>query len=119
MVKSLLAASVAAFALIAPAAHADPPQYDCNFISVEDPTREEDWHTGVVVGYVVHAGFVSIRCDIVSGGVVVAPGPSSSGVGAAAVAEQWTFTGEFGPDTELCATATTDHGTYDHCRELA
>ena len=118
MVTKLLAASIAALSLAAPA-YADPPRYDCDFFEVADPTREEDWHTGAVVGYVAHAGFVTITCELRVNGVTVAPGWTSSGVGAAVVATQLTFTGSPADGLEICAEATTDHGMYDHCRDIS
>lgn len=118
MTKNLLAASLAALSFTAPAAQADPPHYDCDFFEVADPTREEGWHTGVLAGYVVHAGFVTITCELRVNGVTVAPGWTSSGAGAAVVAGQLTFAGSAN-GVELCAVATTDHGTYDHCRDIS
>lgn len=115
MTRNLLAAALAALALTAPAAHADPPQYDCRIAGYQNDTLSGPDHAGVMVGYAVHAeegGGVPLVCSIRVNGTEEFAAP-----GQGFVVAPFTFFATDSDDVDVCATVTTNHGPETTCRE--
>jgi hypothetical protein len=117
--KKIALASVAlsALAFNAPAAMADEPVFDCNFRSVQQDDATGQNFEGAVVGYVVHTGAVTIKCQITVNGSVVFETETGSGTGAATVSARITFAASDTDSVNLVAVATTEHGEHTKTHE--
>ena len=116
MLKKILLASLAvgALALNAPAAMADDPTYDCGFNSLQQEATTGQNYEGAVYGVVAHPGDtnVTITCYVqVNGSPAGNPVTGSGPAGFAVAGGQVTFEATPEDFVELCAVATTSHGT--------
>lgn len=120
MLKTILTCLVAAgsLAMTAPPASADDPTFGCGYraVSQDDLTG---WYVfeGVAYGHVAHqdGGQVTIRCYVKVNGVDVTTTPTGAGAAVAGTAGRISYQAYDTDVAQLCAEATTAHGTSTKC----